>query len=113
MCIKYIASVSENQDAVLASPAYIPHIFLNLILGCTYQHAESGLISIIRFAEIRTDLVLMLHFAGSNPDKILSLGTGEQLCSQDYPPLFLLCQIKLLFLRMYYFLSQHSQGKIN
>ena len=35
MCIKYIAGIGRNQDAVLVSPAYIPHIFLNLISVCT------------------------------------------------------------------------------
>ena len=35
MCIKYIAGIGRNQDAVLVSPASIPLTFLNLISVCT------------------------------------------------------------------------------
>ena len=52
--------------------------YINLIPMCTSQYDESSLISIIRFAGIRTILVLMLHFAVSKPDEILSLCTGDQ-----------------------------------
>lgn len=56
---------------------YMPHLFLNLISVCTAQYAESDLTSIMRFVEIRTILVLILHFAVSKTDEILSLGGGD------------------------------------
>ena len=45
---------------------------------CTSQYAELGLISIIRFADIKIIFVLILHFAVSKTDEILSLGAGDQ-----------------------------------
>ena len=69
--------LGRDQDAVLVSPASIPLTFLNLISVCTFQYAESSLISIMRFVEIRTILVLRLSFAVSKTDEILSLSTGD------------------------------------
>ena len=56
---------------------YSPHLFLNFYRACIAQYAETGLISIIRFVEIRTVLVLRLSFAVSKTDEILSLGAGD------------------------------------
>ena len=67
----------KQFDCGLLSSVYLLH---NLIPVCTAQYAETDLISsIIRFAEIRTVLVLMLHFAVSKPVEILSLCTGDHL----------------------------------
>ena len=58
------------------SPVYILRIFLNLILVCTAQYAESDLFPIIRFEAIKTILVVVLHFAVSKHD---SLDVGGQI----------------------------------
>lgn len=73
--------MGRNQDVVFVCPESMPPVYLNLVSVCTAQYAESGLIFIMRFAEIRTVLVLMLHFAGSNPDGILSLSTEDHFAS--------------------------------
>ena len=62
MCIKYIAVTGRNQDAVLVSPAYIPHIFLNLISVYTAQYTECGLISITCFEAIKIVNIQMALF---------------------------------------------------
>ena len=59
-------------------PASIPLTFLNLISLCTYQYAELGLISIMRFVGIRIILVFRLSFAELKRNEILNLGTGDQ-----------------------------------
>ena len=67
------------------SPAYIPLYsrfrfgVYSLITVCTAPYVELGLISIIRFVEIRTILVLILHFAVSKNYEILSLCTGDHV----------------------------------
>ena len=80
MCIKYIAGTGRNQDAVLVSTAYIPHIFLNLISVCTALYADLALIFTMPFVGIRIILVQIPHFAVSKPKEILSLRSGDQKC---------------------------------
>ena len=50
-----------------------------LISVCTYQYAEYGLVSIIRFVGIRIIFVLRLSFAELKRNEILSLCTGDHL----------------------------------
>ena len=79
----------KQFDCGLLSSVYLLH---NLIPVCTAQYAETDLISsIIRFAEIRTVLVLMLHFAVSKPVEILSLCTGDR--TQYLTPMYFMSNI--------------------
>ena len=57
-----LAGTGRNQDAVLVSPAYIPHIFLNLISVYTAQYTECGLISITCFEAIKIVNIQMALF---------------------------------------------------
>lgn len=84
LCIKYIAGNGRNQVSASLLRIYPTYsqfeigVYI-LISVCTYQYTESSLISIICFADIKTILVLILHFAGSKCNGILSFCTGDQL----------------------------------
>ena len=58
---KFGSDPGRNQDAVLVSPSYIPHIFLNLISVCTAQYAVASLFSFKSFQFIKW-LIISINF---------------------------------------------------